>query len=96
MGMLQGSRDDGSCPLVRFRVVEEFPGWEMAPELLQQMIERFHPKTILEIGSGANPTFSIARLVTVSTILPDRDEAELAKCDPVYSSRCIDVSEGPT
>jgi SAM-dependent methyltransferase len=99
MGMLRGARDNDvdSLPLVRFRLVEEFPGWKMAPELLQQMIERYHPKTILEIGSGANPSLSIAEVSRygIDYITSDRDEAELAKADPVYSARCIDVSEGP-
>jgi SAM-dependent methyltransferase len=99
MEMLQVARDGPVDwrPVIRFLDVEEFPGWEMAPVLLKQMMDRYRPKTILEVGSGANPSLNIDDVSRygVEYITSDRDEAELAKADPIYSARCIDLSEGP-
>ena len=41
---------------ITYHHVEEFPGWEKAPDFLGAMIADYKPKCLLEIGSGANPT----------------------------------------
>jgi 2-polyprenyl-3-methyl-5-hydroxy-6-metoxy-1,4-benzoquinol methylase len=81
---------------IRYFTFEEFPGWLEGPALLNSLIERFSPKVVLEIGSGANPTMSIADVArwNVQYITSDIDEAELKKADPVYQTRCVDFSEG--
>ena len=87
----------GSGPLIRYQTVDAFPGWERAEDLLKQAIERLNPKTVLEIGSGANPTLSINDVsrYRVRYITSDRDNAELGKADPCYEACCVDMEIGP-
>lgn len=86
-----------SGPLIRYQAVDAFPGWEKAEDLLKQTIERLNPKTVFEIGSGANPTLSINDVIgyEVRYITSDRDDTELRKADPSYEARCVDMENGP-
>lgn len=85
------------APLIRYHAVDDFPGWEKAEDLLKESIERYRPRTVFEVGSGATPTLSIADVSRYGLryITSDREEGELAKADPAYEARRVDVSDGP-
>ncbi len=76
--------------------VDDFPGWAAAPALLDRLVAQYRPKTVLEIGSGANPTMPIedVRRWGIRYITSDIDPVELEKADPVYATRCLDFSAG--
>ena len=84
-------------PLIRYRAVEEFPGWDRAADLLRLMIERWNPTTVFEIGSGANPTLGNDDVngYGLRYITSDRNPNELGQADPVYEARCVDLEDGP-
>ncbi len=74
-----------------------FPGWTDAPEFLAALIEREGPETVLEIGSGANPTLPAERLrgralrYTTNDVLA----SELAKAGPAYDTLLLDLATAP-
>jgi Methyltransferase domain len=86
-----------NMPEVRYSLSDEFPGWAMAESYLVSMIEKHSPRTLLEIGSGANPTLKTAHLARhkLRYITSDVDDCELRKAAPVYEARCFDVERGP-
>ena len=88
------SSDGGTA--IRYFGVDDFPGWAAGPALLDRLVAQYAPKTVLEIGSGANPTMSIddVRRWGVEYITSDIDETELEKADPVYATQCMDFSQG--
>ena len=83
--------------LIRYRAVEDFPGWDSAVDLLRLMIERWNPRTVFEIGSGANPTLGNDDVngYGLRYITSDRNQNELSRADPVYEARCVDLENGP-
>lgn len=78
-----------------FRSVNDFPGWEKAEALLRQAIEKWQPGTVLELGSGANPTLNHTDVgrYGLRYITSDRDPTELAKADVAFETRCVDLVE---
>ena len=76
--------------------VDDFPGWAAGPALLDRLVAQYSPKTVLEIGSGANPTMSIedVRRRGIQYITSDIDAVELEKADPVFDTYCMDFSQG--
>lgn len=81
--------------VTRFRSVSDFPGWENAEALLRRAIEEWQPRTVLEIGSGANPTLNHSDVTYYGLryITSDCDPAELAKADFAFETRCLDLVE---
>ncbi len=80
---------------IEYRLVSTFPGWEGAPEFLSKFVELRKPKTILEIGSGANPTLPPEQIPPdIRYITSDADAAELAKAPPGYTARLLDLEKG--
>lgn len=71
-----------------------FPGWTKAPEFLASVIDRESSRTVLEIGSGANPTLApeevTARGLHYTT--NDLDAGELAKAGPAYETLLLDMA----
>jgi SAM-dependent methyltransferase len=72
----------------------EFPGWTAAPRFLAGVIERESCTSVLEIGSGANPTLSPAQLGDgrVRYTANDRSASELAKAGPAYETLVLDMA----
>ncbi len=75
----------------------DFPGWTGAPAFLKAVIEREASTSVLEIGSGANPTLSPSELVPLAQrglryTTNDRSAGELAKAPPVYETLLLDLA----
>jgi SAM-dependent methyltransferase len=72
----------------------EFPGWGGAPGFLSALVAREGSASVLEIGSGANPTLSPAQVreLGVRYTTNDRSAGELAKADPAYETLLLDVA----
>jgi SAM-dependent methyltransferase len=72
-----------------------FPGWTQAPEFLSALIGREGSTSLLEIGSGANPTLSPAELAEhpgLRYTTNDIDADELAKAGPEYETLHLDMA----
>ena len=73
---------------------DDFPGWAGAAGFFGELIELNGARTVLEIGSGANPTLSpsyvSARRLSYTT--NDVSEEELAKAEPSYETLCLDMA----
>lgn len=75
-----------------------FPGWTMAPAFLASVIDRESPRSVLEIGSGANPTLAPEEVAMrgLSYTTNDLDAGELAKAGPAYQTLLLDMAKaGP-
>ncbi|MCA1707221.1 MAG: class I SAM-dependent methyltransferase [Actinobacteria bacterium] len=72
----------------------DFPGWTGAPSFLSSIIERESCTSVLEIGSGANPTLSPAEIDGrgLRYTTNDRLASELAKADPAYKTLLLDMA----
>jgi SAM-dependent methyltransferase len=70
-----------------------FPGWTKAPEFLASIIDRESSCSVLEIGSGANPTLAPDEVASrdLHYTTNDRDAAELAKAGPAYETLMLDM-----
>ena len=68
--------------------------WCKANEFLRQNIEKYKPKTILEIGSGANPTLESCQLSEygIEYTTNDIDPIELEKANECYETLLCDFS----
>lgn len=71
-----------------------FPGWTMAPAFLAGLVARLRPATLLEIGSGANPTLSPEQFDAgaLRYTTNDVDAGELAKAGPGYETLQLDMA----
>jgi hypothetical protein len=78
---------------IKFKYVDEFPGWSGMPEFIENIITKFNIKSVLEIGAGANPTLSpeAVKLLKISYTLNDVDHDELIKADKVYEHDLSDL-----
>ncbi len=94
---LEGQSLISGFPEVTYAHWSEFVGWNRAGQFLLSLIERYGCRTVLEVGSGANPTLSEAQIEAshLRYISSDLDEGELAKASPRIEARCFDV-EGDT
>jgi 2-polyprenyl-3-methyl-5-hydroxy-6-metoxy-1,4-benzoquinol methylase len=79
-------------PVVSFESFTNFPGWDAS--LLKRLIKEHGCKTILEIGSGANPTIEpqFVRDQKLRYVTSDLSAGELDKADPVYESTVVNIS----
>ncbi len=71
-----------------------FPGWTMAPTFLAELVARYEPASLLEIGSGANPTLSPDQFDAggLRYTTNDIDAGELAKAGAAYETLHMDMS----
>ena len=86
--------DKGS--VVSFDLYDKCPGWEKASDWVLGLIEQYQCRTVLEIGSGANPTLS-PKVVSergLRYMANDVDAGELAKADIVFDQWLGDISHG--
>jgi SAM-dependent methyltransferase len=83
-------------PTRRYLPYHEFPGWWRAPDLLEGMIEKFGANTVLEIGSGANPTLkaTVVAAFGLRYVTTDIDDRQLAKAPSGYEARVLDLETG--
>jgi 2-polyprenyl-3-methyl-5-hydroxy-6-metoxy-1,4-benzoquinol methylase len=81
-------------PMVGFHSVSEFPGWDMAPEWILNVIKTYGSANILEVGSGANPTLSVETVSALKIRYTANDVSleELSKADGVYDRWVCDLS----
>jgi SAM-dependent methyltransferase len=81
----------------RFAHCNEFPGWSRAEAFISELIARYASRTILEVGSGANPTLDPAALAArgIRYITSDIDPGELEKARLGHEMRVLDL-EGET
>jgi 2-polyprenyl-3-methyl-5-hydroxy-6-metoxy-1,4-benzoquinol methylase len=81
-------------PIVAFHSVSEFPGWDMAPEWILNLIKKHGSKNILEVGSGANPTLSAETVSSLNIRYTANDVSleELSKANGVYDRWVCDLS----
>jgi SAM-dependent methyltransferase len=70
----------------------EFPGWTRAPDFLAELVARERPASVLEIGSGANPTLPESALGDLRYTTNDREAGELAKAGAAYETLLLDMS----
>ena len=79
---------------ITYEHYEQFPGWNAAPRFLSSVIERESCTSVLEIGSGANPTLSPADLEDrgVRYTTNDRSASELAKAGSAYETLLLDMA----
>ena len=72
----------------------EFPGWTRAPQFLSSLIACEASASLLEIGSGANPTLSPAEFDarTLRYTTNDRSADELAKAGSAYETLLLDMA----
>jgi len=80
---------------INYATVDEFEGWDKAPQAAAELIARLGSRNVLEIGAGANPTLPVAlvrdRQLRYTT--NDLAEGELAKADGAYQRLRHDFSE---
>lgn len=72
----------------------QFPGWPMAaPRFLSSIVERESCTSVMEIGSGANPTLSPTEIDTrgLRYTTNDLSASELAKAGPAYETLLLDM-----
>jgi len=83
-------------PVVAFHSVSEFPGWDMAPEWILNLIRKHGSKNVLEVGSGANPTLGADTVSSLNIRYTANDVSaeELSKADGVYDRWVFDLSQG--
>jgi len=79
---------------VTYEHYRDFPGWHTAPSYLRALLVREGSRTVLEIGSGANPTLGPddVRALGVTYTTNDILESELAKAGPGYETLCLDIA----
>ena len=80
---------------VDYKSVDVFPGWESWSNFILGLLDMGCPHSVLEIGSGHNPTLS--REVVISQrlryVLNDVSSTELAKAKVDYETLTLDFSQ---
>ncbi|HEY3854069.1 MAG TPA: methyltransferase domain-containing protein [Verrucomicrobiae bacterium] len=73
--------------------MNDFAGWDLAPEAVKKLLQEFRSKRILEIGSGARPTIPIefVKGAGLEYTTNDVSESELTKADPGYKKLLLDM-----
>lgn len=79
---------------ISFKTVDTFPGWKKAEMFFQKKINAFKAKSILEIGSGANPTISLNYIEkkNLEYTTNDTNVNELNKAPSAYKILLLDFS----
>jgi 2-polyprenyl-3-methyl-5-hydroxy-6-metoxy-1,4-benzoquinol methylase len=83
--------------LISFKRLEEFPGWISSKNhksYFESLFREYAPKTVLEIGSGANPTLApeFVNENGISYVTNDVDARELEKADRSFQRLVLDLS----
>jgi hypothetical protein len=92
---IQATMTNDYWQTVSFRHVSEFPGWAAAPVFFSTIIATRHPRLILEVGSGANPTLSLSQIPQgTEYVTSDVDVDELEKAGSGYTARLLDLERG--
>jgi SAM-dependent methyltransferase len=91
-GKYQGDSGDFVL-MIRYQSVDDFPGWEKAPAFLKSVIEKYGSRSILEVGSGANPSLEpdYVRAQALNYVTSDLEESELAKAAPEYARLVLNL-----
>lgn len=78
---------------ISYQPLREFPGWEKAEGFLLSVVQGFQCRSILEAGSGANPTLSpdIVRQHNLNYTTSDINLGEMEKTHPAYSRLVLDL-----
>lgn len=94
--MPQSLETRADTPTVGYHPVDDFPGWDRAPDFLSGLVERHRPARLLELGSGANPTLDVseARRLGVRYVTSDVDAGELSKAPPGIEALVLDAERG--
>jgi 2-polyprenyl-3-methyl-5-hydroxy-6-metoxy-1,4-benzoquinol methylase len=81
-------------PNIFYKTVKSFPGWGKAEAFFQDRIDEYNVNSILEIGSGANPTISqnFAKKHGLEYTTNDINQEELDKAPSVYNRLLFDFS----
>ena len=79
---------------VLYRTVEFFAGWKESTRFFQNLIDEYNAKSILEIGSGANPTLSLNYVIekNLEYTTNDISQEELNKAKSGYKKLLLDFS----
>jgi hypothetical protein len=87
-------KSDSARSVISFEPFENSPGWEKAQTWVLGLIEQYHCRSVLEIGSGANPTLSpaIVSKLGIRYVANDIDADELSKADTVFDRWVGDVT----
>jgi hypothetical protein len=75
-----------------------FPGWEKAGSYLTELIDRFSVRSVMEIGSGPNPTLAldVVHRRLSRYLISDVDASELQKAPRGYERRVTNLeTESP-
>ena len=80
--------------IASYQPVDEFPGWQRAPEFFASLFREYSSKNILEVGSGSHPTFSadFVQQSNLSYVTSDIDPTELERADPAFERLVLDLS----
>jgi len=83
-----------NVPNVFYKTVKSFPGWGKAEAFFQDRIDEYNANSILEIGSGANPTISqnYAKKHDLEYTTNDINQEELDKAPSIYNKLLFDFS----
>ncbi|HSO94775.1 MAG TPA: methyltransferase domain-containing protein [Acidimicrobiia bacterium] len=82
--------------MISYADVDEFPGWGGARAFLRSTVVQEHATSILEVGSGANPTLEPTDLVDLGIeryTTNDVSGAELAKAPHDFETLQVDLSK---
>lgn len=84
-----------STPLLD--VIENFPGWDRAPALLEKEILQRRLRFVADLGGGANPMLpeSVVRARQLEYCVLDISPAELAKAPRYCDKIQIDIAAAP-
>ncbi|MDR6299796.1 class I SAM-dependent methyltransferase [Mesonia maritima] len=79
--------------LIEFRNKKAFPGWELAPQFLSNLITSYKIKNVLEIGSGANPTLDAETILSlgINYTTNDLSAEELKKAPKEFATWKADL-----
>jgi SAM-dependent methyltransferase len=94
-GASTGDRPTTADVTVRYGTYLEFRGWDQAPALIRDILDREQAKTVLEVGGGRSPTVPIDEVKARSLRYTVNDvvASELALADPGYDTVCCDMTE---
>jgi len=81
---------------VFYDTVDNFDGWHGASAAIEAVVTHFGSRDVIEIGAGAHPTLSVARVRALGLRYTTNDvyQEELDKADRSYTRLCHDFSSG--
>lgn len=80
--------------LIRYELIDNFRVFSRPPELILTLIENHGCRSILEVGSGANPSLppEYVRAHQLRYVTNDLNEEELKKADKAFEVLMMDLS----